>query len=167
MNSPVRRRSTATLAVAAFLAALAPLAAATGYCYYREHQLAAEVAALERRLGELDATLQPIGDLARLRSEMLVRKQIVDVLQRPQQSLHAALAVAAQAPPGDRVSALELDEERLSLRVAEADAAAATERLGRAGFIDVSAQPASDGVATITARIDPARLAAAAAETSR
>lgn len=164
MNAPARRRSTATLATAAFIAALLPLAAATGYCYYRERQLVADVVALERRLGELDAIVLPIGDLNRLRSEMLVRKQIVDVLQQPQHAVPAALAVAVQTPAGEHWPELTMHEQRLVLRVAETDAPAAMQRLERAGFADVSAQAPADGIATITARIDPARLAAAAAQ---
>lgn len=167
MNSPARRRSTATLAAAAFIAALLPLAAATGYCYYREHQLAADVDALERRLGELDAIVRPIGDLNRLRSEMLARKQIVDVLQRPQHGVQAALAIAAQTPAGDHVPAFAIAEQQLALRVAEADAVAAAQRLERAGFTDVSTQAPADGIATITARVDPTRLAAAATAATR
>lgn len=170
MNAPVRRRSTALLACVAFVAALLPLAAVTAYFIRREHQLADEVAALERRLRELDAQLAPTGHLDRLRGEALARKGLVDVLREPQRGLQAAVALTAQIPAGTRLVALDVDGTRLSVQVAGTDAAASApwlERLGRDGFSDAMAAPAgSDGTVTLTARIDPARFAAAASRTT-
>lgn len=169
MSAAPRRTSTLALALIAFGAALLPLVAASAYYLWREQQLAGEVAELERRLGELDAELAPIGHLDQLRGQMLARKGIVDVLQEPQRGLQAALALTTQLPASATLHALDIDARQIALRIGSADATASAqmlERIGAAGFSDAAASTASDGTVALTARIDPARFKSAAAATA-
>jgi Tfp pilus assembly protein PilN len=170
MNTVARPRSTALLALAAFGAALLPLAAATAYYHYRVSRIAGEVDALENQLGELNKRLDPIGNLDQLRSQMLARGQIVDALQRPQRGLQAAVAISTQLPAGVQLLALDVDEKRLTLQARCADAAAAAallRQVGDAGFSDPAiAARNADGSAeriTLEAGLDPSRFAAPAA----
>lgn len=172
MNRPTAPRSTLALALLAFGATLLPLAAATGYYLWREQQLAGEVATLEHRLEELDKELAPIGHLDQLRGQMLARKNVVDVMQEPQRGLQAALALTTQIPANAQLLALDVDDRSLSLRLAHADATASTqlrERITAAGFSDATdTVPGADGNVSLSARLDPARFKAAAAQgTSR
>lgn len=155
-------------AVLAFVAACLPLAAAAGYYYWREHRFAAELHKQEAQLAVLDAQLEPIGNLDRLRSAMFARKQIVDVLQEPQRGLQAAFALAAAMPAGARLVDLDVDEKQLTLQAHCADAAAAEavlDRLREAGFSDARISqrqpvtPAGAEQMRYTARLDPARFA--------
>lgn len=165
MSSTPRRHSTWLLAFTAFVAALLPLAATTAWFVHRGWRLADETTAQEHRLAELDARLAPVGHLERLRGDMLARKTVADVLQQPQHGLHAALALLAPIPANTHLVALDIDDARLSLQLAGVDSTTAAhwiERLGQAGFSDATAGPADDsGTVTLTARLDPARLAAA------
>ena len=155
-------------AVVAFSAACLPLAAAAGYYYYREHRYAQELHKQEAQLAELDARLDPIGNIDRLRSAMFARKQIADVLQEPQRGLQAAFALAAAMPAGASLVDLDVDEKQLTLQARCTDAAATDAvlaRLNQAGFSEARivqrepGTPAGTEQARFTARIDPARFA--------
>jgi len=170
MNAARRPRSTALVALAAFAASLLPLAVAAAYYVYRTNVIAGEVDTLEKQLVELNQRLDPIGNLDQLRSQMLVRKQIVDVLQLPQRGFDAALQLGTQLPAGVHLISLDVDEKRLSLQARCADAgatAALLRQVGDAGFADAAvASRSADGAApgaeqiTLEARVDPARFAA-------
>lgn len=160
--------STLRRAMLAFVAACLPLAAAAGYYYWREHRFAAELHKQETQLAALDAQLEPIGNLDRLRSAMFARKQIVDVLQEPQRGQQAAFALAAAMPAGANLVDLDVDEKQLSLQARCTDAAATDavlDRLRKAGFGDARisqrqpAMPAGAEQVRYTARLDPARFA--------
>lgn len=160
--------STLRHATLAFVAACLPLAAAAGYYYWRGHRFAAELHKQEAQLAALDAQLEPIGNLDRLRSAMFARKQIVDVLQEPQRGLQAAFALAAAMPAGAGLVDLDVDEKQLTLQARCADAAttdAVLARLNQAGFSDARiaqrepGTPAGIEQVRFTARIDPARFA--------
>ncbi|HSX59738.1 MAG TPA: hypothetical protein VLF18_06025 [Tahibacter sp.] len=156
-----RPRSALVLALLAFLAAFLPLFAATVYFRYREAVLATEAEALERRLAQLDAVLAPIGSIDQLRGRMLARKTIVDVLGRPQAGLEPALGLTSQLPAGTRIVSLEVEPQRVRLRLGNANDVAMAqmlERFDRAGFSGTVAELAGSTV-TLDARIDPARLA--------
>ncbi len=169
MNAVARPRSTLLVALLAFAASLLPLAAAAAYYHYRTSEIAREVDALEKQLVELNQRLDPIGNLDQLRGQMLVRKQIVDVLQLPQRGLDAAIRLGTQLPAGVQLLWLDVDEKRLSLQARCADAAATAallRQVGDAGFSDTaiasrSADEAAAGAEQITleARVDPARFA--------
>lgn len=168
MSAAAGAGSTFKRAALAFIAACLPLAAAAGYYHYREYRYAGELHKQEAQLAALDAQLRPIGDLDRLRSEMLARKQIADVLQEPQRGLQAAFALAATMPAGASLVDLDVDEKRLTLQARCADAAvtdALLERLKQAGFSEARialrqpGAPASVEQVRYTANIDPARFA--------
>lgn len=172
MSAGAWPRSTLVAASAAFAASLAPLALAAAYYHYRASGLASEAVKLEAQLVELNQRLDPIGNLDQLRSQMLVRKQIVELLQLPQRGIDAAVRLGTQLPAGAQLLWLEVDEKRLSLQVRCADAAAAAallRQIGDAGFSDsaIVSRSTGDGAAgtelvTLEARIDPARFAALA-----
>ncbi len=170
MNVVRRPHSTVLVALAAFAASLLPLAAAAAYYIYRTNVIAGEVDTLEKQLIELNQRLDPIGNLDQLRGQMLVRKQIVDVLQLRQRSFDAAVRRGMQLPPGVQLMSLDVDEKRLSLQARCADAAATAALLRQvsdAGFSDPSiASRSADSAAPgaeqvmLEARIDPARFSA-------
>ncbi len=172
MSASARQRSTLLVALAAFAASLLPLAAAAAYYHYRTNQIAREVGALEKQLIELDQRLEPIGNLDQLRNQMLVRKQIVDVLELPQNGFDAAIRLGTQLPAGVQLLGLDIDEKRLSLQARCADQAATAallRQVGDAGFSEPAiVSRSADGTATgaeqvtLDARADPARFAALA-----
>lgn len=169
-SAPTRGRIALT-AVAAFAVPLLLGAAAAGYESYHESTLADEADALTAKLQQIDRQLAPIGNLDRLRSEMLARRSVVSVLQEPQYGLQSALYLPVLLPAGVELLRLDANEKDLSLqlRCATSDAtAAARQWLVAAGFDDVALQSreADAGAAgaervTLRARIDPERFAAA------
>lgn len=172
MSAVARARSTLVATFAAFAASLLPLAVTAAYYHYRTNQIAGEVATLEKQLIELNQRLDPIGNLDQLRGQMLVRKQIVDVLQLPQRGLDAAVRLGTQLPAGVQLLWLDVDEKRLSLQARCADTAATAallRQVGDAGFSDPaivsrSADATATGAEQVTldARVDPARFASTA-----
>lgn len=172
MNAGTRPRSTLAAALVAFAASALPLALAAAYYHYRTGEIADEAGKLENQLAELNRRLDPVGDIDQLRNQMLVRRQIVEVLQLPQRGFDAAVRLGTQLPAGVHLLWLEVDENRLSLQARCADAAstaALLEQAGKAGFSDpVIVSRRADGDAagaeqiTLEARADPARFAAPA-----
>ncbi|WP_257387703.1 PilN domain-containing protein [Tahibacter caeni] len=168
MSAAASPGTTLRHAALAFVAAGLPLAVAAGYYHYREHRYASELHKQEAQLAALNTQLEPIGDLDRLRSEMLARKQIVDVLQEPQHGLQAAFALAASLPSGAGLLDLDVDEKQLTLQARCADAAttdALLQTLKQAGFSEARialrqpGAPAGTEQVRYTATIDPARFA--------